>query len=102
MLGGVDRNYDFSHLVKLLHLVGIPKLVLFPDTGEKIKNLLPEAYKPDIFETRDMESAVNWAAENTPSGSICLLSTASPSTVLWSNFEEKGSVFQQAVQGLNE
>jgi UDP-N-acetylmuramoylalanine-D-glutamate ligase len=44
-----------------------------------------------------MAEAVTWAAEHTPSGSVCLLSTAAPSTVLWSSFEEKGSLFQQAV-----
>ncbi len=97
MLGGVDREYDFSELIRMISRVGIPKLVLFPDTGAIIKSQLPESYTPDIFETRDMKEAVNWAAEQTPSGSICLLSTAAPSTVLWSSFEEKGSLFQQAV-----
>jgi UDP-N-acetylmuramoylalanine--D-glutamate ligase len=96
-LGGVDRQYDFTDLVKLLYRVGVPKIVLFPDTGSIIKSQLPEAYTPEIFETRDMKEAVNWAAEHTPSGSICLLSTAAPSTVLWSSFEEKGSMFQEAV-----
>ena len=101
MLGGVDREYDFSELVKMISRIGIPKIVFFPDTGEIIKNLLPENYTPEIFETRDMKEAVDWAAEHTPSGSICLLSTAAPSTVIWSSFEEKGSLFQQAVLELN-
>ena len=100
-LGGNDRGYDFSELVKLLYRVGVPKLVLFPDTGEIIKNQLPETYKPGIFETRDMEEAVKWAAKETPSGSICLLSTAAPSTVIWSSFEEKGALFQEAVNNLS-
>jgi len=102
MLGGVDRNYDFSELVKLLSTLGIPKLVLFPDTGAFIKALLPDSYSPEIYETINMEDAVSWASENCPSGSICLLSTAAPSTVLWSSFEEKGSLFQQAVLSLSE
>ena len=102
MLGGLDRQYDYSKLVGLLQLLNIPKLVFFPDTGARIKAMLPEGYTPDIFDTKDMESAVKWAAENTPSGSICLLSTAAPSTVLWSSFEEKGSLFQQYVLGLSE
>ncbi len=100
MLGGVDRNYDFSSLVNLLKILMIPKLVLFPDTGSIIKALLPEDYTPETFNATDMDEAVQWAYENTPSGSICLLSTASPSTVLWSSFEEKGSLFQQAVLNL--
>lgn len=97
MLGGVDRKYDYTELVKLLRMLSIPKLVFFPDTGSIIKSMLPADYQPDTFDANDMASAVKWAYENTPSGSICLLSTAAPSTVLWSNFEEKGSLFQQAV-----
>lgn len=97
MLGGVDRNYDYTELVKLLRILAIPKLIFFPDTGTIIKSMLPSDYQPETFDANDMASAVKWATENTPSGSICLLSTAAPSTVLWSSFEEKGSLFQQAV-----
>ncbi len=102
MLGGVDRDYDYTELVQLLYRVGIPKLVFFPDTGPIIDALIHdvEGYEPDTFEATDMDEAVKWAAENTPSGSICLLSTAAPSTILWRSFEEKGSLFQKAVQEL--
>lgn len=100
LLGGVDRYYDYSELVKLLSTLSIPKLVLFPDTGAIIKSMLPEKYTPETFDATTMDDAVKWAAEHTPSGSICLLSTAAPSTVLWSSFEEKGSMFQQAVLNL--
>jgi UDP-N-acetylmuramoylalanine--D-glutamate ligase len=102
MLGGVDRKYDFTNLVHMLQLINVPSLVLFPDTGATIKSMLPETYKPEILEAHDMQTAVEWAAEHTPSGSICLLSTASPSTVLWTSFEEKGSLFQQYVLALSE
>lgn len=102
MLGGVDRQYDYTTLIKLLQLLNVPKLIFFPDTGALIKAALPESYTPETFDTTDMKSAVLWAAENTPSGSICLLSTAAPSTVLWTNFEEKGSLFQQYVLELSE
>ncbi len=101
LLGGVDRGYDFQELVDLIYRIGIPKIVFFPDTGSIIKKMLPEPYKPDIFETKSMEEAVLWARENTPSGSICLLSTAAPSTVLWKSFEEKGSLFQTEVLKLS-
>ena len=100
MLGGVDQQYDFTELVELLYRVDVPSLVFFPDTGPIIENLLPENYTPEKFNATDMEEAVQWAFEHTPSGSICLLSTASPSTVLWHSFEEKGSLFQQAVLAL--
>lgn len=100
MLGGQDRDYDFTELAKLLSTLLIPKLVLFPETGAKIKALFPESYQPEIFETIDMHDAVIWASEHCPSGSVCLLSTASPSYSLWKDFEEKGELFQKAVLGL--
>lgn len=101
MLGGQDRDYDFTELVRLLSTLLIPKLVLFPETGAKIKAMLPENYKPETFETKDMHEAVNWAAEKVPSGSVCLLSTASPSYSVWKDFEEKGDLFQKAVLELS-
>ncbi len=102
MLGGTDCGNDFSELVSLLQRVSIPKLVFFPDTGMVIESLIAETedYKPDTFNAVDMDEAVQWAYENTPSGSVCLLSTAAPSTVLWKGFEEKGTLFQKAVMGL--
>lgn len=100
LLGGVDQQYDFTELVELLYRVNIPSLVFFPDTGPIIETLLPENYSPEKFNATDMDEAVQWAFDHTPSGSICLLSTASPSTVLWHSFEEKGSLFQQAVLAL--
>ena len=101
MLGGQDRDYDFIELAKLLSTLLIPKLVLFPETGAKIKFLFPESYQPEIFETSDMHDAVVWAAAHCPSGSVCLLSTASPSYSIWKDFEEKGDLFQKAVLELS-
>lgn len=102
MLGGKDKDYDYTELVKLLHRVGIPKLVFFPETGPIIETLVKETegYTPDTFNATDMDEAVQWAYENTPSGSFCLLSTAAPSTSLWRNYEEKGNLFQKAVVDL--
>lgn len=100
MLGGQDRDYDFNSLAKLLHTLAIPSLVLFPDTGAKIKELFPESYQPKILETSNMEQAVNWASAHCPTGSICLLSTASPSYSVWKDFEEKGDLYQNAVNAL--
>lgn len=99
MLGGLDRQYDYTELVQLLYRVGIPKIVFFPETGPMIDALIKEldGYEPETFEATDMDEAVRWAYEHTPSGSICLLSTAAPSTVLWRSYEEKGSLFQKAV-----
>ncbi len=98
-LGGLDRGYDFSKLVESLHTYNIQSIVLFPDSGAKIKEALKQIpdYKPVLFETSHMNMAVQFAYHNTPAGTSCLLSTASPSYSLWKNFEEKGDLFKQYV-----
>lgn len=99
-LGGQDRGYDFTELVTLLLTRKIPNIVLFPQSGETILKLLREKTKdlPRILETRSMKEAVDFAYTYSPKGSICLLSTASPSFTLWKNFEAKGDEFQKLVK----
>ncbi len=99
MLGGQNRGYDFTELAQMILLKNISNIILFPDSGEDILEslLLITADLPTILHTDSMEAAVKFAYENTPTHTICLLSTASPSYSLWKNFEEKGDQFQQYV-----
>ena len=104
-LGGQDRGYNFSKLVDTIIYKKVPTIVLFPDSGEKIRELLEQrlilrkgSTLMKIFETTSMEEAVKFAYKHTPKGSICLLSCASPSFSLWGNFEEKGDLFQKFVR----
>lgn len=102
ILGGEDRGYDFKDLVNAILFFKIPNIVLFPESGNKIEEILKNKTDmlPTIFKTVSMEEAVQFAYKNTPLGSICLLSTASPSYSLWKNFEEKGAEFQKCVRKL--
>lgn len=100
LLGGKDRQYDFSELIKEIAHQAIPCLILFPETGVLIKQALPASYKPKMFETSSMADAVQWAAQNAPKETVVLLSSAAPSYSLWKDFEEKGDLFQDAVNKL--
>jgi len=102
LLGGQDRGYDFSKLVDKLADKQVQAIVLFPETGGRIKfDLLKrDDYSPKILQTERMEEAVQFGLEQSVTGGICLLSTASPSYSLWKNFEEKGELFQKAVKNL--
>jgi UDP-N-acetylmuramoylalanine--D-glutamate ligase len=91
LLGGEDRGYEFSQLEITLKKYKIKNLVLFPETG---KRMIKAKKSFNILETFSMEEALKFAYKNSPKGSICLLSTASPSYSLWKNFEEKGDQFQ--------
>ena len=98
LLGGQDRNYDFTALMETIASLNVPNLVLFPDTVEKMKNSLPVDYHPQIVETSNMSEAVAFAAKNSPEDSVVLLSTAAPSYSLWKDFEDKGNQFKEAVR----
>lgn len=102
-LGGLDRGYDFQELVKVIIDKKIPNIVLFPNSGQKIKSLLLRSgnYQPIVLETKDMKKAVEFAYRYTPDNSVCLLSTASPSYSVWKNFEEKGDLFQFFVKSFD-
>lgn len=100
LLGGTDRNYDFTDLMNVVASYSVPYLVLFPETEEQMKAALPADYHPQILETKSMAEAVQYAAAHSPEDSVVLLSTAAPSYVLWADFEEKGDQFQAVVTAL--
>lgn len=92
----LDRWYDFSWLIKDLEKYSIKNIVLFPNSGTKIKLLLDSSY--NILETSDMFKAVDFAFKYTSKWKICLLSCASPSYSIWKNFEEKWDLFQKYIK----
>ncbi|MES2087455.1 MAG: UDP-N-acetylmuramoyl-L-alanine--D-glutamate ligase [Patescibacteria group bacterium] len=107
-LGGTDRGYNFDLLAQKIFEKGIGAVVLFPESGARILKALKKVSTemglsvPKIFATDDMKMALVFAYDNTPKGTICLLSTASPSYSLWRNFEEKGELFQNFVKELGQ
>jgi len=100
LMGGQDRNYDFTPVMQCLAELNVPNVVLFPDTIDKMRAAFPDNYLPDVYETRKMDDAVRYAVEHTPEGTVTVLSTAAPSYSLWRDFEEKGDQFQAAVNAL--
>lgn len=100
-LGGEDRGYDFHKLAETILKYKIENIVLFPDSGDTINNLIGKINGktgPRTLKTKSMEDAVKFAYRFTLSDKICLLSCASPSYSLWKNFEEKGNEFQKYVK----
>ena len=103
-LGGEDRGYNFKELTNKIYQYEIKNIVLFPDSGAKIKLALTTIYRqhrkplPKILETKSMAQAVAFAYKNTNPGQVCLLSTASPSYSIFKNFEEKGDLFQAEIK----
>jgi len=123
-LWGMDRGYDFSELITYLIEYKICNIVLFPESGNKILELLKEHVEKyidistpvfkhciqihhehwnhvtdfKILSTDDMQEAVKFAYMYTEKWKMVLLSTASPSYSIWKNFEEKGDLFKKYVK----
>jgi len=90
-----DRWYDFLSLYKILEHYKIKNIVLFPDSWDRILELLDSSY--NILKTEKMEDAVKFAYKFCWSWKICLLSTASPSYGIWKNYIEKWNEFKKYV-----
>lgn len=99
--GGMDRGgYDFTAMGAWIAKSHIRNVVLFPETGAQIKAAIEKAdprVPKTYFETSDMKAAVAFAKEHTKKGSICLLSSASPSYNLFKDYEDKAAQFKAAI-----
>ncbi len=93
--GGFDRGIDYSILGPAIDNSEIKNLILFPTTGEKIGN----AVKKDInkFNVSSMKEAVKLAFEKTSPGKICLLSPASASFNMFTDYEDRGNQFKKEI-----
>ncbi len=101
LVGGQDRGLDFSQLGSVIASSAIRTILVFPDTGEKIREAIAkssEGSSKEIITVNSMPEAVAIAKEKTERGKICLLSPASPSYNQFLNFEEKGEAFEKAIR----
>src|SRR3989344_1152601 len=99
IIGGQNRGYDFSVLVKKLASVHVDNIVLFPDTDNVINKLVAESgnYQPQVLVTKSMVEAVAFAFSKSRRGSVCLLSPGAPSYTMFTNFSERGDTFTKLV-----
>lgn len=91
--GGQDRGYNFKELGKIIDETNIKHVILFPDSGSKIRDAI-NSKNMQFIGASDMQQAVSIAKDVTSPGKTCLLSTASPSYNMFKNFEAKGDEFQ--------
>ncbi len=103
IIGGLDRGYDFTELGEILANSTIKNVVIFPETGPKIRDIaqsVPGHQPKTYFETSDMTEAVRFAASHTAPGKAVLLSNGSPSYNLFRNFTERAATFKEAIEAL--
>ncbi len=101
--GGVDKGGDYGKLAKKIAESDIETLILFPDTGEKIKEELKKITDdlPLMIDSDSMEHAVKSAYEKTDQG-ICLMSPASSSFNMFSSYKDRGDKFKRFVKKYGE
>ncbi len=108
ILGGQDRGYDFGLLAKKIKESPTLRMaILLPDSGTVIGKALEHAGAAVILSNAEtIEEAVHTARvtalDPKPDNGlipIVLLSPAAPSYGHFKNFEERGEMFKQAVQG---
>jgi UDP-N-acetylmuramoylalanine--D-glutamate ligase len=98
--GGYDRGQDYKDLAKKIKEAKVRNLILFPDTGQRLKEELAKDSKflPKIFLVSSMKDAVKISFKVTSKGKICLLSPAAASFNLFKDYKERGNLFKKWVK----
>jgi len=98
IVGGFDRGQDFVNLAKVIAASEVANLILFPTTGEKIASLV-KSLTPKIsyFPVKTMDEAVKAALAHTKKGKTALLSTASASFGLFTDYRDRSTQLRECL-----
>jgi UDP-N-acetylmuramoylalanine--D-glutamate ligase len=95
--GGVGKNADFTPLVPAISAY-VKTVILIGEAATVLAEMLND--RVDIKFANSMEDAVAMANDIAISGDSVLLSPACASFDMFNNFEHRGKVFTEVVQGL--
>lgn len=104
LIGGMDRGISYVNLERYLADSKVAHIILMEDTGKRIYEEIQSDYpdflhKERLFVVNHLEDAVSLAKQITKKGGSCILSPAAASYGIFKNFEERGDVFAQLVNG---
>ena len=94
ILGGKDKNSDYSQLNALLR-ARVKAVYTIGSAAEKIASQISGVTR--IIHTGTLEAAVDQAAGQAVAGDVVLLAPACSSFDQFENYEQRGKVFKQAV-----
>ena len=98
IIGGLDRNIDYTNLINYINKSSISNVICMPDTGYKISKSLNKQVR-NVYEVKTLKEAVVIAKKKTKKGKICLLSPAAASYNQFKNYIEKGNLYQELIKG---
>lgn len=96
IIGGLDREINYSKLIDYLNNSKIENIICLPSTGHKIGKQLNDNVNKTFVD--NLEEAVETAKKCTRKDTICLLSPAAASYGFFKNFEERGNKFKELVR----
>lgn len=99
ILGGSDKGASYEEVVELC-LKTNTKVIAIGQTGSVIADICQRLGVTCVRENGDMPTIVKKAAEIAQNGSIVILSPASASFDMFSNYAERGDQFIAAVEAL--
>ncbi|MDQ0416385.1 UDP-N-acetylmuramoylalanine--D-glutamate ligase [Croceifilum oryzae] len=97
--GGLDRGVDFQELTPVLS-EHVQAVIAYGESSPILALRAREAGIESIIQVEDIEEAVYSAHEISRSGDVVVLSPACASWDLYTSFEQRGSIFKQAVHRL--
>ncbi|MBW2631098.1 MAG: UDP-N-acetylmuramoyl-L-alanine--D-glutamate ligase [Deltaproteobacteria bacterium] len=97
LMGGRYKGGDFGILAELIR-EKVKMLIVFGEAGREIDSIIGGIAETEI--AANLKDAVNMARDNSTSGDIVLLSPGCSSFDEFKNYEERGIVFKNMVDGL--
>lgn len=98
LLGGSDKDFDFTLLVKSLP-ENVRKIITFGQAGKKIHKICKKFGKSTTYE-KTLQNVINHIDGVTKFGDTVLLSPACASFDEFLNYEERGDFFKKSIENM--
>lgn len=103
LLGGFDRDIDYTPLVEYMKEHPVPHLLFTGKAGERMMAMMDHGgVASQLVVYRSMEEAFDYLKRHAKPGDVCLLSPAASSYDQYKNFEERGRKFKQLAQSFHK
>lgn len=103
LLGGFDREIDYTPLVDYMMEHPVPHLLFTGKAGERMMAMMKtKGVASQLVVYKNMEEAFDYLDAQAKLGDTCLLSPAASSYDQYKNFEERGAKFKRLAQSFRK
>lgn len=103
LLGGFDREIDYTPLVDYMMEHPVPHLLFTGKAGERMMAMMKtRGVASQLVVYKNMEEAFDYLNAQAKLGDTCLLSPAASSYDQYKNFEERGAKFKRLAQSFRK